>query len=93
MEEMLAEEQQAVEECTKEERQRVRWADVEESLRKRNENGKSRKESGRWGLETGSGKLMSHDTAEEERLEVGKSGENQVEQQEAVVETRQKEEK
>ena len=31
MEEMVAEEQQAVEECTKAERQRVRWADMEES--------------------------------------------------------------
>ena len=31
MEEMVAEEQQAVEECTKAERQRIRWADLEES--------------------------------------------------------------
>ena len=30
MEEMVAEEQQAVEECERTERQRVRWADMEE---------------------------------------------------------------
>ena len=49
MEEMGAEEQQAVEECERVERQRVRWADMEEgqTQEKRGKNGKSREKSGR----------------------------------------------
>ena len=94
MEEMVAEEQQAVEECERAERQRVRWADMEEGQTEEKE---VRMESQEKSQEVGSGteseKLMSHETAvEEQGLEVGRSGKSQEEQQEAAVERRQKEE-
>ena len=70
VEEMVAEEEQSVEECTKAEKQRIRWADLEESQTEgvRMESPEKTQEGG---LGTGFEKLMSYDTAVEERLEVG----------------------
>ena len=87
----MAEEQQAVEECTKADRQRIRWADLKESQTEgvRMESPEKTQEGGSG---TGSEKLVRNDMAVEEGLEVGIGGESQEEQQEAVVERQQKEE-
>ena len=88
MEEMAVEEQEAMEECKAAEKQRVRWADMEDGQTEEKE-----EEVGSWekgqeeGSETETERLMGQDTAaEEDRPEVERGAKREEEKQETAEE-------